>query len=173
MNLSSNLELIQHGRSIIRLMPNRQAPFISVSRLFHRIFGVSPGLLPGEFCLKVGMQADLEQRDERPAQFLERVTRERDERLKQLAKAAERPANPFVFEGTERRVSPLAVGGKAHQHAESVVRRNLDIRREMELPLLTRSFQEDHLAAVHLDPDLIPGQAVSGMDQRPDGRGTS
>ncbi len=79
MNLSSNLELIQHGRSIIRLMPNRQAPFISVSRLFHRIFGVSPGLLPGEFCLKVGMQADLEQRDERPAQFLERVTRERDE----------------------------------------------------------------------------------------------
>ncbi|MEI6655709.1 MAG: hypothetical protein WCP45_13160, partial [Verrucomicrobiota bacterium] len=67
------------------------------------------------------MKADLKHRDERPAQFLERVTRERDERLKQLAKAAEGPANPFVFEGTERRVSPLAVGGKAHQHAEGVV----------------------------------------------------
>ena len=34
----------------------------------------------------------------------------------------------------------------------------------MELPSLTRSFQEDHLVAVHLDSDLIPGQAVSGMD---------
>ena len=119
------------------------------------------------------MKADLEQRDKRPAQLFERVSRERDERLKQLAKAAERPADPFVFEGAERRVSPLAVGGKAHQHAEGMVRRDLDIRREMELPLLTRSFQEDHLAAVHLDSDLIPGQAVSGMDQRPDGRTTA
>ena len=45
-------------------------------------------------------------------QLLERVSRERNQRLKQLAQAAERPANPLIFNGTERRVSPLAVGGK-------------------------------------------------------------
>ena len=32
------------------------------------------------------MKADLKQRDERPSQLFERVSRERDERLKQLAK---------------------------------------------------------------------------------------
>ena len=119
------------------------------------------------------MKADLKHRDERPAQLFERVSREWNEPLKQLAKAAERPADQFVSKGTERRVSPLTVGGKAHQHAEGVVRSHFDIRRVMELPLLTRSFQEDHLAAVHLDSDLILGQAVSGMDQRPDGRATA
>ena len=62
-------------------------------------------------CLKVEMQADLEHRDERPSQLLERVSRKRDERLKQLPQSAKRPANPFVFKGTERRVSPFAVGG--------------------------------------------------------------
>jgi hypothetical protein len=59
------------------------------------------------------MQTDLEQRDERPTQFFERVTRKRNERLKQLPQATERPANSFVFRGAERRVAPLAVGGKA------------------------------------------------------------
>ncbi len=63
------------------------------------------------------MQADLEQRDKRPTQLLERVSRKRNERLKRSSQTEERPANSFVFKGTERRVSPLAVGGKAHQHA--------------------------------------------------------
>jgi len=117
-------ELIEHGRSIIRLIANRQAPLVSVSRLFHRIFGVSPGLLSSESGLKVGMQADLEQRDERPAQFLGRVDRERGERLRQLAKAAECPAKSLILRRIERLVSPLTVGGEAHRHAEGVVCRH-------------------------------------------------
>ena len=64
-----------------------------------------------------------------------------------------------------RWASPLAVGGKAHQHAEGVIWGHLGIRREMGIPFLTRRFQENHLVAVHLDSDLVPGQAVSGMNQ--------
>ncbi|MCX6872450.1 MAG: hypothetical protein NTW21_01375 [Verrucomicrobia bacterium] len=77
-----------------------------------------------------------------------------------MSQTTERPANSFVFKGTEQRISPLAVGGKTHQHAEGVVRRHLGIRREMELPLLTWSPQEGHLAAIHLDSNLIPGLAA-------------
>jgi len=69
---------------------------------------VSAGRPSGDSRLKIGVKADLKQRDERTAQFLERVPRERNDRLKQLLQSAKRPANPFVFKGTERRVSPLA-----------------------------------------------------------------
>jgi hypothetical protein len=50
---------------------------------------MSPARLSSKSRLKAGMQADMKHRDERPAQFFERVARERDESLKQLAQAAE------------------------------------------------------------------------------------
>ena len=89
----------------------------------------SPRRPAGGSRLKGGVRADLEHRNVCPAQFFERVARQRNESLKQLAKAAKRPAKTFVSRGTERRVSPLAVGGKAHQHTEGVDRRHLDIWR--------------------------------------------
>jgi hypothetical protein len=80
------------------------------------------------------MQADLKQRNERFVQLRKRVFLEWNERLNRLSQTTPALLNSFLFKGTERRISPLAIGGKAHQHAEGVVRRHLDIRREMELP---------------------------------------
>jgi hypothetical protein len=89
--------------------------------------------------------------------LLERVSRNVDERLKQFPQTAEVPANPLILNGHQRRVSPLAFGGKAHQHAEGAVHSHLDIRREMEFALLAGSTDEDYRVADPL-PNLIPGQ---------------
>jgi len=97
------------------------------------------------------MQADLEARDERSAQLLERVSRNADKRLKQFPQAAEASANPLILSRSRRRIPLLAVGmgGKAHQHAEGVVWRQPDIRRKTE-HILHRGETPGPLHSAHL-----------------------
>ena len=103
-------------------------------------------MLPG-VSLKSGSQFPVEANpegwDEGPVQFLERVVRERDECLEQLAQPQECLADPVILGGREGRIPPSAVNGETHQHADGMVWLQLAVGRENVFLFLARGFEED------------------------------